>query len=235
MSSIYVKALLGLILLGAFASAPAESPGDPERGARAFRACAACHSLQADRHMTGPSLAGLWGRRAGTVEGFTRYSKALEAADLVWNEETLDAWLADPAGFLPGNRMIYQGVKDDQARADLIAFLKAATGGEAAESDRSGSPGGGMMGGGEMPALKQLGPAQQVTGLTYCGDTYQVTTAAGRTFEFWEFNLRFKTDSSAEGPAEGRPALLRAGMMGDRAFVVFAGPEEISAFIRRQC
>ena len=51
----------------------------------------------------------------------------------------------------------------------------------------------------------------------------------------WEFNLRFKTDSSGEGPQSGKPFIVAAGMSGDRAFVVFAGPEEITAFIKRQC
>ncbi len=235
MSSSSARPLLGLILLGALTTAAAQTEGDPERGVRVFRACAACHSLEAGRHMTGPSLAGLWGRQAGAAPGFARYSKALEEADIVWNEETLDPWLADPAAFLPGNRMLYRGIEDEQARADLIAFLKTASAGEAAGSDRGAPSGGGMMGGGPIPDLKAVGPNQRVTGLAYCGDTYRVTTEAGRTFELWEFNLRFKTDSSAEGPAEGQPVLLRAGMMGDRVFIVFAGPGEISPFIRRQC
>jgi cytochrome c len=60
-----------------------------------------------------------------------------------------------------------------------------------------------------------------------------VTTAAGETLPFWEFNLRFKTDSSDKGPRSGQPALLQASMMGDRAFVIFAAPEEISRFISK--
>ena len=60
---------------------------------------------------------------AGTVEGFRRYSPALKGADVVWNEATLDAWIADPQAFLPGNRMVFRGLPDAQARADLIAYL----------------------------------------------------------------------------------------------------------------
>jgi hypothetical protein len=69
----------------------------------------------------------------------------------------------------------------------------------------------------------------------YCGDTYKVATEDGKTRDFWERNLRFKTDVSADGPQPGVPALAPAGMMGDRADVIFASPDEISGFIRYQC
>jgi cytochrome c len=71
--------------------------------------------------------------------------------------------------------------------------------------------------------------------ITHCGDTYRVTTADGKTRAFWEHNLRFKTDASADGPEKGAPALMGAGIMGDRADVIFASPDEISGFIRNQC
>jgi cytochrome c len=66
-------------------------------------------------------------------------------------------------------------------------------------------------------------------------DTYTVTAFAGKTLKFWEFNLRFKTDSSANGPSKDKPALLHAGMMGDRAFVVFTSPADIGRFIKPAC
>jgi cytochrome c len=208
--------------------------GDPEAGAQAFGACAACHTLEPGVHRTGPSLAGVFGRKAGTAEGFPRYSNALKSADLVWREDTLNGFLADPQAFLPGNRMTFLGIADAQARADVIAYLQnpaelAAGGGAVGEMP------GGMMATPEPADLKSIGPEGQVTAIRYCGDTYEVTTAAGETLPFWEFNLRFKTDSSAKGPPKGRPALLQASMMGDRAFVIFAAPEEISAFIRAKC
>jgi len=71
--------------------------------------------------------------------------------------------------------------------------------------------------------------------ITHCGDTYKVTTANGKTRNFWERNLRLKTDSSNDGPQSGVPALLPAGMQGDRADVIFAAPEEISGFIKPEC
>jgi cytochrome c len=213
----------------------AAAVGEPERGAQVFRSCAACHSLEPGQHRTGPSLAGILGRHAGTVEGFARYSSALEQADVTWTEETLDRWLADPQALIPGNSMTFPGIRDEQARADLIAYLKIAV------DEREGPPAtaGGMMGGGmagsEMADLKIVGPDEKVTAIRYCGDSYYVTTAAGETHPFWEFNLRFKTDSSESGPRPGHAALQPAGMMGDRASVIFADPKEISSFVERRC
>jgi cytochrome c len=205
--------------------------GDPERGARAFRACAACHSLQPGRHRTGPSLAGVFGRKAGTAEGFSRYSPALAALNVAWDEVSLDAWLEDPQGLVPGNRMAFRGVPDAQARADLIAYLERP--GHAAGSGQQG----GMMGMGasEPPHLKTLGLEHQVVSIRHCGDTYEITTRNGATEPFWEFNLRFKTDGSDLGPEPGKPVIVGAGMMGDRAAVVFASPTEISPFIAPDC
>lgn len=94
---------------------------------------------------------------------------------------------------------------------------------------------GGMMGGGAVPNLKRLAPEDRVQAITYCEDTYRVTTADGETREFWERNLRFKTDSSVDGPEKGAPAIVGAGMMGDRADVIFTSPEEFGGFIRSTC
>jgi cytochrome c len=218
------------------AMAVAAESGNAARGARAFRACAACHSLEPDRNMTGPSLAEMWGRHAASVPGFPRYSPALQSADVVWEAKTLDAWLKDPARFIPGNRMTFPGIKDAQARADLIAFLAEATKPGATPPERSAQGQGGMMGQQHaVPNLKQLDSAEQVRSITYCRDTYRVTTADGKEHVFWERNLRFKTDASAEGPQKGAPAIVGAGMMGDRASVIFAAPEEISATVKDAC
>lgn len=219
----------GLILIGSTSAFAAD--GDPANGARAFRACVACHSLVPGRHMTGPSLAGMLGRTAGTAEGFRRYSPALKAAGVVWNEATLDAWLADPQAFIPGNRMTFRGLPDAQARADLVAYLAQA------EHQTAEIPQGGMMGmgGGDLPDLKALGPEHQVTAIRHCLDTYEVATEDGASEPFWEMNLRFKTDGGKLGPNSGKPVIVGAGMMGDRASIVFAAPEEISAFIQSAC
>jgi cytochrome c len=228
--------LFGLTtLLGTNATAGAE--GDPQQGAQAFRQCAACHSVEPGRHLTGPSLAGMVGRPAGTVEGFTRYSDALSTSGLTWDAATLERWLADPATLVPGTSMVIAPIDDPGMRRDVVAFLEAAQG--ASSSGASGmSPGGGMMGGmrgGRMPNLKEPTAKQHVTAMSYCGDAYRVTLGTGKTFTFWEFNLRFKTDSSPDGPPSGAPAIVGQGMMGDRAQVVFAAPAEISDFIRKEC
>ena len=94
---------------------------------------------------------------------------------------------------------------------------------------------GGMMGGGRDPNLKKLEPGQQVKAITYCRDTYRVTTADGKTRPIWERNLRFRTDSSQDGPEKGAPAITPAGMMGDRAAVIFAAPEEMEKMIESRC
>jgi cytochrome c len=88
---------------------------------------------------------------------------------------------------------------------------------------------------GETPNLKQLPPERTVQGVKYCNGQYLVNTAAGDVLEFSEFNLRLKTDTSDRGPVRGKPALLPAGMMGDRGFLVFSDPGEISEYIEKQC
>jgi cytochrome c len=212
------------------------------RGERDFRVCAACHSLDPGQNMTGPSLANLWGRKAGSLPGFDRYSDALKASAIIWDDRSLDAWLTNPERMVPDNEMPFEGIKDERARADLLAFLKEATKPgaappRAAQGPMGGMAGmmGGMMGGGRVPNLRTLDPARHVTLITHCRDTYRVTTADGKTRHFWERNLRLKTDSSEDGPRSGAPAILPAGMMGDRADVIFAAPEEISKTIESQC
>lgn len=213
--------------------------GNAPRGQRMFGACAACHSLQPDKSMTGPSLANLWNRKAGSVTSFNRYSSALKSSNIVWNDETLDEWIKDPQHLVPGNEMTFAGIKEAQPRADLLAFLKEAQKGAPQTAQQEGGPMGGMMGGmmgaGQVPNLKKLYSAQRVQTITYCKDTYTVTTANGRARQFWERNLRLKTDASDDGPEKNVPALVDAGMMGDRADVIFADPSEISPFIASKC
>lgn len=228
----------------AFSACALSSPvfaeaGDAARGQRDFRGCAPCHSLEPDQNMTGPSLAGMWGRKAGSLPSFERYSDALKSSGIIWDDRSLDAWLTDPDRMVPDNEMPFNGIKDPQRRADLLAFLKGATKAGApqqtAEQGRMGGMGGMMGGGGRAPNLKSLESNMQVKAITYCHDTYRVTTANGRTRAFWERNLRLKTDSGKDGPQKGAPALVPAGMLGDRADVIFAVPEEISKMIEPRC
>lgn len=205
--------------------------GDAARGQRVYNSCAACHSLAPNRNMTGPSLAELWNRKAAGLSSFTRYSTALKSSGIVWNDKTLDEWIADSQHLVPGNQMTFPGIKNAQQRADLLAFLKEATqkGYVAAQSAQPGQRDNGL------PNLKKIDAEDRVQKIRYCGDTYRVTTADGKTRDFWERNLRFKTDSSADGPEKGAPAIVGAGMMGDRASVIFASPEEIGSFIGHEC
>ena len=199
-------------------------------------ACVACHSLSPGRHMTGPSLAGIWGRKAGTIEGFTRYSKAIKAAKIIWDESSLDAWLANPRGYLPGNRMTFRGLQDKGQRRDLIAYLRSVSekGGSSSDQQAQGMSEG-MMSQGRMLNLKALEANNRITSINHCGDTYTVTVETEEAYEFWEFNLRFKTDGSDLGPVAGHPVIIPASMRGDRAFVIFAAPAEISSFIKSEC
>ena len=225
-----VTATLGLLVW----SAPARGTGDPVHGATLFQACAACHSTTLGEHMTGPSLAKIWQRKAGTVDGFSRYSDAIKHVDLVWTEATLDKWLSNPDQLIPGTSMTFPGLRDGKSRQDVVAYLEAVAEGKApAKEQRAG----GMMMNMQSATedLKKAPPQGQVTAIGHCRDTYTVKTADGKVNKVWEFNLRFKTDSSALGPRQGKPVIVGAGMQGDRASVVFARPSEISTFIRPEC
>ncbi|MGF1610993.1 MAG: c-type cytochrome [Kiloniellales bacterium] len=212
--------------------APAAETGDPDAGWQLFGACSSCHSLAPGRHMTGPSLASIWGRRAGSIEGFVRYSQALRESDVIWDEEAMDPWLANPQAFIPGNRMTFPGMQNETQRRDLIAFLRSASedGGQVTEG-----PSGGMTGQREMLDLKQLEANNRIAAISHCGDSYTVTAETGEAYQFWEFNLRIKTDGSDLGPPPGHPVVIPASMQGDRVFVIFASPAEISPFITKGC
>ena len=115
---------IALALAAATMSAAAAAPkGDPKGGEAIYSRCAACHALAYDR--TGPRHCGLFGRRAGSVKGF-EYSQAMKRSKIVWNEKTLERFLANPLARVPGTSMGYAGVPDAKERADLIAYLKEA-------------------------------------------------------------------------------------------------------------
>jgi len=183
--------------------------------------------------MTGPSLAGIWNRKAGTASGFSRYSDVMKHSSVNWNERTLAAYLKNPDQFMPGNHMTFAGIPDDETRADIIAFLKQSASGQSTSPQQAQING--MQRGRGVAKLKGVGASSRVKAITYCGDTFKVTTIDGNTRNFWERNLRFKTDSSDDGPEKDAPAILAAGMMGDRASIIFSTPEEISTWIKHEC
>ncbi len=106
------------------AAPAAETEATPaERGRVVFNECGICHAAQQDAPKgLGPNLFGVVGREAGTLEGFA-YSQAMKNAGIVWSEETLDAFLENPLQYVRGNRMAYAGLRNEQRRADLIAYL----------------------------------------------------------------------------------------------------------------
>ena len=101
---------------------------DRDNGQRLAQMCKACHTVgKGGVNMIGPNLFGFFGRPAGSVAQYS-YSSALREANFVWTPRALDAWLAQPARFLPGNRMSFPGVSRARDRTDLIAYLLEATG-----------------------------------------------------------------------------------------------------------
>lgn len=102
--------------------APSVQGGDAAAGKLVYQRCIGCHSLH--RNRTGPRHCGLIGRRAGALPGFD-YSKAMRDSNLVWDVETLDRFLASPTEVVPGTSMGFLGVREDQSRRDLVAYLAA--------------------------------------------------------------------------------------------------------------
>ena len=108
-----------LVLMGA---GGAYGQGDPEAGAKVFNKCKACHAVDEEQNKVGPHLVGIIGRPAGSVEDF-KYSDAMAESGIVWEDETIAAYLKDPKGYVPGNKMVFVGLKKDEDIADLLAYL----------------------------------------------------------------------------------------------------------------
>ena len=105
---------------------PAFAEGDAARGEAKFQDCAACHRLEAGANNVGPSLHGIFARKAGEIADF-RYSPAMKRSGIVWSPETLETFITDPQSVVPANRMPYAGMASAGDRADLIAYLRNAT------------------------------------------------------------------------------------------------------------
>lgn len=119
-----------LLMWALVAQAQSTQPvvGDAARGQRVFAPCRTCHYPEKYvGHHNGPSLYGIFGRRAGSQEGFAYYSDRLKQAGqsgFVWTPQLLDLWLANPGTFMPGSSMVFVGLPNAQDRADLIEYLK---------------------------------------------------------------------------------------------------------------
>jgi cytochrome c len=106
-------------------AASSASAADVAHGKVVYEKCAACHLLTPGATEVGPSLAGIMGRKAASQDDF-RYSTAMRRSNIVWDEKTIDAYLADPQGYIKGNRMPFAGLPDQKDREDVIAYLKEA-------------------------------------------------------------------------------------------------------------
>jgi cytochrome c len=104
----------------------ARADGDAARGEAKFQDCAACHKLETGANNVGPSLHGVFARKAGELADF-RYSPAIKRSGIIWTPETLDKFITDPQAVVPGNRMPYAGMASASDRSDLIAYLQTAT------------------------------------------------------------------------------------------------------------
>jgi cytochrome c len=118
---------LAVILMLTVLLAP--RPGDAAdiaAGQAQFNKCKICHTAEAGKNMVGPSLHGVFGRKAGTSGNFA-YSEAMQKSGIVWDDETLTKYLRNPKELVPGDKMAFPGIKDDKQIADLIAYLHQAT------------------------------------------------------------------------------------------------------------
>lgn len=118
------KLVMAVAVIAALPSAA--SAQDAEAGKAVFKKCLACHAIgEGAKNKVGPQLNGIVGRKAAAVEGFN-YSDALKNSGKTWDEATLDAYLANPKEFIPGNKMVFVGLKDEADRKNIIAYMKEA-------------------------------------------------------------------------------------------------------------
>ena len=118
------------LAIAAFALALASpaTAGDAKKGKKVFKKCKACHALKAGKNKVGPSLYGVFGRTSGTLADFTKFSDAMKSAGIVWSKETIAAYLKDPKGYIPKNKMTLKAMKKDADIANVIAYIEKEVG-----------------------------------------------------------------------------------------------------------
>jgi cytochrome c len=115
---------LTLAIAASVGSAATAFAQDPAAGENVFKKCRACHQIgEGAKSGVGPHLNGLIGRPSGSVEGY-KYSEANKNSGVTWTEDAFKKYIADPRGFMPGNRMAFAGLKDAKEIDDLVAYLK---------------------------------------------------------------------------------------------------------------
>ena len=127
MTAVILLSLALLVVVPTPAADLSAPKPDLAEGHKLFTRCRICHTIEKGaQSMVGPNLHGLFGRKAGSFPGFP-YSAAMSTSGVTWNDDTLAKYLRDPQAFIPGDRMAFPGIKDDQELADLIAYLKQVT------------------------------------------------------------------------------------------------------------
>ena len=121
----FIKTLPLIVLGFGLSATTALASGDVAAGEKVFKKCKACHVVDAEKHKTGPHLVNIMGRAAGSADGYKKYSDAMKSSGIVWNEETLDGYLEKPKAYLKGTRMAFAGLRKEEDRANVIAYLKS--------------------------------------------------------------------------------------------------------------
>lgn len=124
-----LRALTIAALLLPATAAVSHAEGDAEAGMKAFNRCKACHAADAPTNKVGPHLVGIMGRKAGGLEDFaSKYSDAIKKKGeegLVWDETTIAAYITDPKGYIPGNKMAFSGIRKPEEVTNIVAYLKS--------------------------------------------------------------------------------------------------------------
>jgi cytochrome c len=121
-----IAKIASVALATVWLATPALADGDAEKGKKVFNKCKSCHSADKETNKVGPHLVGVFGRKAGSLEGYS-YSDAMKNSDIVWSAETLAEYLQKPKDYVPGTKMVFAGLNKEDQIEDVIAYLEEAT------------------------------------------------------------------------------------------------------------